>query len=184
MYLEHLLGPGSRCKARWSTRCHVQARKYLQRPENQRCRPINSDSITWTSDHWDPGIVVYPFSPCRLEVLGSPKLVRRSTIPTSDLKQRTKWVKTPLGRLDKHTFLIEAANGVPGNQLSECQIVAIGFLDMAGDGPQTLWAMCLYTEEGLLLERNADGTFSRLGVFAVEDEDFFEGLNLVPTTLV
>ncbi len=155
----------------------------LQDRATYQCRPAHEDRVTWTEDPWDPGVVVYPFPPCRLQVLGCPRKVRLSSLLTSGLKEKLKW-QFSRAKLNHHAVLLEAADEGDRRNDDRESVVAMGLFDVPADGSTTLWAMCLSVDEGLLLEGVEDGTFSRLGVFIVEHEGFFTPTTPIHVTLV
>ena len=148
-----------------------------------RCRPAHKDGVTWTQDMWDPGVVLFPFPPCRLQVLGCPRKVRRSNLPTSGLRKKLTW-QFSRARLNRHTVLFEPAEEADRGDGDLGSVVAMGLFDLPTCDLPTLWAMCLSADEGLLLRDIEDGTYARLGVFVVEHESYFKPTTPIHVTLV
>ncbi|KAH9993139.1 heterokaryon incompatibility protein-domain-containing protein [Xylariaceae sp. FL0662B] len=146
----------------------------LQDPSTFRCRPADPLGRSWSPDNWHPGIVK-DFPLCRLKVIGCPREVRCSSIRVSEYPQKPKWDTAP--RIVRHGILLEPAQGnsdMAAGVAAQDHIVAMGLFDLAEDNPQTLWVMCVLSDEGLMLQRNPDQSFSRLGVFVVANEAWFE----------
>ena len=76
-----------------------------------------------------------------------------------------------------HTVMLEGAEipATPVNELDDgfwSRIIGVGLFDLESESPpELLWAMCLTTQEGLLLQLNDDGSYSRLGVFGIENHE-------------
>ncbi|KAI5927180.1 heterokaryon incompatibility protein-domain-containing protein [Camillea tinctor] len=146
--------------------------KKLQDPKTFRCSPADQQEGRWSPDDWNPRVVVY--RPCRLEVLGCPLEVRCANIPMSEYQRKLKW---SFPKIKRHGVLLEKMNRSDKDLQklpSPDDIVAVGLFDIADENPSTLWVMCLSADEGLMLEKNLDGTFCRLGIFIAEDDSWFQ----------
>ncbi|KAL7928817.1 heterokaryon incompatibility protein domain-containing protein [Trichoderma chlorosporum] len=147
--------------------------KRLKDALNFRCRPANQDGITWSPDAWNPTMVTNLPLPCRLEVIGNPKQIRCLTTPTSHFLPKCKWPYS-IAKLKKHMIPLVPAETDGSDDLDvEDSVVAYGLSDLEDIGCTVFWAMCLLSDEGLMLKENPDGSFYRLGVFIVKDEDWW-----------
>ncbi|KAI2621820.1 heterokaryon incompatibility protein-domain-containing protein [Hypoxylon sp. NC1633] len=141
----------------------------LQDPSTFRCRPAHPDGHTWSLGHWDTTIVSNFPLPFALEVIGRPQEVSCSTIPISEYYRKPRYRRTAVTLLEAITDL----NTRLGNGVQD-RIVAEGYFDRAQGNPTTLWAMCLSSEDGILLKKNQDGSFCRLGYFFARNTGWFE----------
>lgn len=154
----------------------------LQDPSTFRCTPMNSDG-TWSPDTWHPGIVKDLPLPFRLEVFGRPRRVRCSKWPASVLMFRgippieSMFLYGGREGMVRQTFMLEGVEipAVPVDELDDgfwSRIIGVGLFDLESESPpEMLWAMCLTTREGLLLQLNDNGSYSRLGVFGIENHE-------------
>ncbi|KAI0446383.1 hypothetical protein F4803DRAFT_41737 [Xylaria telfairii] len=154
--------------------------RLLEDKSNIRCHPFSADMKTWSPDAWDPKIVKYPFPQCRLVVSACLRDVRRSShITTSEYYNlhggRSKWNWNP--RIRRELVPLEAMNlgssatvdnsgeGSQGNN-----IVAFGLFDLVDGNPLELSIMCVLNDQGLMLQRQPDGSYCRLGFFIAEND--------------
>lgn len=143
---------------------------------NIRCLPFCSNRQTWSSDAWDPRIVEYPFPPCRLTIHACVRDVRCSSTTSSQYLpgRESKWGQSP--RVKRELVALEpipgslSAKDSKGGSSQETYIVALGLFDLTDGNPNELTIMCVLGDEGLMLQRQADGSYCRLGVFIAEDD--------------
>ncbi|KAI1749443.1 heterokaryon incompatibility protein-domain-containing protein [Xylaria castorea] len=150
--------------------------RLFQDPSNIRCHPASLDKETWSPDAWDPKIVKYPFPQCRLITLGCVREVRRSSMTGSQYLQgrKSKWGTSPrtkreLVPLESTRVLLTADDG-GGESSQERHVVALGLFDLTDGNPNELSIMCVLGDQGLMLQRQSDGSYCRLGVFIAEDD--------------
>ncbi|KAK5994163.1 hypothetical protein PT974_07604 [Cladobotryum mycophilum] len=124
--------------------------KRLKDSSTFRCRPANADGITWTksSDDWNPSMVKNLPLPCRLEVIGNPRQVRRSTVPITQFPPRSKWSYS-IAKLKKHMILLESAESHDNDRKDtlsdaiqpEDSVVAYGLSDLDSISDEIFWAI-------------------------------------------
>ncbi|KAI0595421.1 heterokaryon incompatibility protein-domain-containing protein [Biscogniauxia sp. FL1348] len=156
--------------------------KKFQDPKTFRCFSADQQGGRWSPDDWEPRTVVYRL--CRLEVIGCPLEVRCSDIDMSEYHRKPKW---SFPKLKRHGVLLERTdrNSKDSSEASsDDSIVAVGLFDLADGNPLKLWVMCLSSDEGLMLEKNIDGSFSRLGIFIAEDDSWFQRKEVRKVTLI
>ncbi|KAF2143125.1 uncharacterized protein K452DRAFT_247513 [Aplosporella prunicola CBS 121167] len=140
------------------------------REENRslRCRPANRDNGVWSLDEWGPKFIEKPTQICRLEIYGYIRQVCRSKKTVAALPKKPKW-QYSRARLNQHAILLNDAE--QGSDASAH--VATGLFDLETENALSLWCLCISEEEGLLVEKCSDSHYRRLGVFMVEDENWF-----------
>jgi hypothetical protein len=138
-------------------------------PTAYRCFPKIHNR--WAAGDWDPTLIKHEDMqlPFKLEVRGSLKRVRVSSVPVSQYPFPIKW-KDDYGikPVPKHAVLLESCEILPlreANMTNWNTVVATGLFDLENGNPTTLWSMLLTNEEGLLLQRTNEGYYERVGVF-------------------
>ncbi|RWA10463.1 hypothetical protein EKO27_g4650 [Xylaria grammica] len=150
----------------------------LEDKSNIRCHPANADKRTWSPDAWDPKIVKYPFPQCRLVVLACVRDVRRSSMTSSQYLQNhtSKWgtlwgpARRELVPLEPITRVSSTGVSGGGKGPQGNHVVAMGLFDLTDGNPDELSIMCVLGFLGLMLQRQSDGNYARLGVFTAEDD--------------
>ncbi|KAK5270847.1 hypothetical protein LTR96_004125 [Exophiala xenobiotica] len=143
--------------------------KYRQKyrtAANFRIRPALEHPRRWTNNGscdvqqmWMPE--------CELEVFGALVGVRCSNQTVSDYAKRTKWWYSP-AKIAMHGVLLVASDHQPE------RVVGVGLFDVPDEKVSPLSCMRIIKEEGLMLQRDEWGKYHRLGIFVVEDEEWFD----------
>lgn len=153
-----------------------RAAQRLYGSSKYHCRPADPNGTRWSPDEWGPRVVKDFPLPCRLELLGCPREVQLSKTSMAEYGKRPKRLAGGTVKLNRFVVLLEAKQQTVAGEASldpQSFVVAVGFFDLTDSGPSNLWALRLTSDEGLLLEQNKDGSFIRLGIFAIEDEEWF-----------
>ncbi|KAH8590671.1 heterokaryon incompatibility protein-domain-containing protein [Bisporella sp. PMI_857] len=150
------------------------------RPSAFLVRPASHDFTQWTAqDDCDAHVLHMPL--CELQMYGRPRRLRCTSTPQARLLD---WYETlgyrrrqrpdDLPPQARGTILFEPATVLNDSDLSllkeACpfdQIVAYGIFDIAEERIEEFWALPITRNLGLILDRNADGTFHRLGIFRI-----------------
>ncbi|EXJ76898.1 hypothetical protein A1O3_10055 [Capronia epimyces CBS 606.96] len=174
----HLLGQPARRAPSWSW-ASVEGpvlTNSVQRPEKYRqkyrtatnfcIRPALDQPPRWTNnDSCDVNQMW--MRECELEMMAAPVEVACSTRRVPEYSKRTRWWYSP-GRIAKRGVLLVAPGHLPE------RVVGVGLFDVADEKTSPLWCMRVIKEEGLMLRRDCQGKYHRLGVFVVEHEAWFE----------
>lgn len=159
-------------------------------PGEACCSPSNPGGRTWapTPDNWGPTMTNCAEFPelFSLQIKAYIRKVRISQYTARDLRLHRRWGAYPEESIFRHTVLLEAEENPPlrkgkDSKVSDVMLAlntaARGLLDKetTAHNSTTLWAMCVTTVEGLLLEQSsrAGQAYKRLGVFIVEDVPAF-----------
>ncbi|KIW49260.1 hypothetical protein PV05_10954 [Exophiala xenobiotica] len=146
-----------------------QLGKYVQKyrtAANFRVRPALEHPRRWT-DNESCDVQQMWMPECELEVFGALVSVRCSDQKVPDYAKRTKWWYSP-AKIAKHGVLLVATDHQPE------RAVGVGLFDVPDEKNSPLSCMRIIKEEGLMLQRDECGKYHRLGIFVVEDEDWFD----------
>ena len=137
-----------------------------------KCWPVGEVKNRWSQDDSNPYMT--SITSCELQIQGNLKKVRRSRVPASRYTKRPKWAYS-LAKIKKHCVLLEPdlPLGEAPDLVSYDHIVALGLFDIPNEHA-TFSCMRLISLEGLILIKNEQGKYLRLGVFCVEDEAWFQ----------
>jgi len=145
--------------------------KDLEDFANLRCWPLDKELGRWTQDEVSTNLV--NMSSCELQLYGTLRKVKCSKTSPAAFR-RVQW-QYSLAKIKEHCVLLEPCDG--SEHLDEDgdskTVVAVGMFDVLRlDTP--FWCMPLTIREGLMLMKNPEGHFSRVGVFSVEEQAFFD----------
>ncbi|KAL9120261.1 MAG: hypothetical protein Q9187_003183 [Circinaria calcarea] len=149
--------------------------QYLERQESIYCNPGNykvkilGHSIPTAS--FDPIRMHCSF---QLKLQGVLKSVRRSRADITQYRPKTM-VNANKARVKEHVIFLEPADAPNGEiqNSTEMKVVGLGLPDILEEFPASLLCTRLISQEGLLLASIGGGMYRRIGVFWVEDEDWF-----------
>ncbi|KAK7892786.1 hypothetical protein LTR67_007023 [Exophiala xenobiotica] len=153
--------------------------KYRQKyrtAANFRIRPALEHPRRWT-DNESCDVQQMWMPECELEVFGAFAGVRCSNQTVSDYAKRTKWWYSP-AKIAMHGVLLVAIDHQPE------RVVGVGLFDVPDEKVSPLSCMRIIKEEGLILQRDEWGRYHRLGIFVVEDEEWFDAAQERKVSLV
>lgn len=149
--------------------------KYLERQEGTYCNPEN-----YQVRILDHSIPKASFDPIRLhcsfqlKLQGVLKAVRRSRTDITQYR-RKNMANPPRLSINEYAILLEPSDASNGEiqDSAEMRVVGLGLPDILEELPASLLCTRLVPQEGLLLASTGGGMYRRVGVFWVEDEDWF-----------
>ncbi|KAI0162344.1 heterokaryon incompatibility protein-domain-containing protein [Xylariaceae sp. FL1272] len=171
----------------------MSLRRKMEHKSNHHCHPTSLDHLTWSMDDWKPSWVKFPFPKCRLSIRGCLRKVRCSEMTSFEYAQRRTilWIMPALKSPESQTVPLEAdedsittAKHDRVGDSPESRVVAFGFFDMSDVAPKELFIMSIVGSEGLMLKKEPDGTYSRLGVFGAQDVSWCYNGQLKPVVLI
>ncbi|KAF7505106.1 hypothetical protein GJ744_001246 [Endocarpon pusillum] len=157
----------------------VEGAVYTKHIHRQRDRYVNSQNhrikilaYSTTTISFDP---IRMRSPFLLRFQGILKPVRSSRTGIAQYKFKN-WVPTRLPNPQVPGVLLRSAEDSGGETDTsvESEVVGAGLFDVSEEASASLWCTRLVIKEGLLLAPAAGGVYRRLGVFWVQDVDWFD----------
>lgn len=157
----------------------VEGPVYTKHIHRQRDRYVNSQNhrikilaYPTTTVSFDPIRMRYPF-PLRFQ--GILKPVRSSRTGIAQYRFKTP-VPDKLPKLQELGVLLRSVEESSGETDTsvEGEVVGAGLFDVAEEASASLWCTRLVVKEGLLLAPAEGGVYRRLGVFWVQDVDWFD----------
>ncbi|EWG41181.1 hypothetical protein FVEG_03337 [Fusarium verticillioides 7600] len=153
--------------------------------ESQNGRPlIRPKQGRWTVDH-HCGADALHMPSCELQLLGCvQEAIILTRTPSSEFIASLRKQKRPAGTMRRPVVLgsKEMKEGMLNKDMS--MFVALGIFDFDEEGIEDLWCLQLTLEEGLMLCKNDDGVFQRIGVFQVCKMEWFESVGESEVRLV
>ncbi|KAL6405857.1 heterokaryon incompatibility protein [Ilyonectria robusta] len=150
--------------------------KRHRNPAFKRVRPKTVDPDRW-SDDTQCDVDALHMPACELQLIGHVAeaevlhdLVSTYSTPTKNWRQS----RMP----DEHGVLLAGKSDLCKTKDDLLgHVVAVGFFDVRAerDGVESVWVLPLVRDRGLILKRNADGKFSRIGWCHVEKDEWFTG---------
>ncbi|KAH8706190.1 heterokaryon incompatibility protein-domain-containing protein [Ilyonectria robusta] len=153
-------------------------------PAFKRVRPKTVDPDRWSDDtQCDVDALHMPV--CELQLIGHVAeaevlhdLVSTYSTPTKNWRQS----RMP----DEHGVLLAGKSNLCKTEDEPLgHVVAVGFFDVRAEraGVESVWVLPLVRDRGLILKRNADGKFSRIGWCYVQKDEWFTGQDEVEVCL-
>jgi hypothetical protein len=160
----------------------VQVAKYRD-PQNFKIRPKHSNPERWSLDD-RCGVEALHMPACELQLTGQMANVRVLAEPVTDYitgqqQGKQKWTKVPRAKAARYGVLL--GKNVADNSMLDGEhwghVVAVGFFDVEDErnDVEDVWCLPVVRDMGLMLSKQPDGRFCRLGWFLLEREDWFSG---------
>lgn len=153
-----------------------QIKKYKD-PAYQRVRPKHTNPDRWTLDP-HCGVKALHMPTCELQLVGHVAEVEILRQPLSEyLELKPKWLRLTSWTARQSGLLLadrEMSGEATAGEGVFSQVAAVGFFDVSAERQcfDHVWCLPIVKDKGLVLKKNADDTFSRVGWFLPRDGDW------------